>query len=51
MPKKEWLEEAIYLMGRNAVFMYEHGEEKQSWEWLFLREFYKDLWKIANVKA
>jgi hypothetical protein len=40
---KEWLLRAIHMMGQNAVFMYECGKEKDSWNWLFLREFYKDL--------
>ena len=43
-PDKKWLAEAIRIMGVNAVFLYESGHEKDSWRWLFLREYYKDLW-------
>jgi hypothetical protein len=48
---KAVLERTLFLMGRSAMFMYDQGEEKKSWEWLFMREFYKDLWKAANVKS
>ena len=47
---KEYLQKSIHIMGMNAVFMYNNGEEEASWRWLFMREAYKNLLKKSKKK-
>jgi len=35
----------VFLL--NSMFMYEYGDEENSWTYLFLREKYKDLLEKA----
>lgn len=41
--KKREIHERMFNFLLQAVFLYEYGDEKLSWEYLFLREQYKEL--------
>jgi len=45
---KSELQQRIYMLGLNASFAYNNGDEEASWRWLFLREKYKDFLKNAG---
>ena len=48
--KKKDIHQRMFNFLLTAIFLYEYGSERSSWEYLFLIEQYKDLLKEIKCR-